>query len=179
MTDYCSEQERHLLTLRDCSNMDSLVVERLRDTVQISLNWADEILDVLIRIDRDVDVLETALECYAKTSKVPGSALLPEIELINAQYAKMAAAADSHLNSVRTGLRDAMTSMQNQDVIGQSIDRAASILNKRSEAMAKAAQDCDHGKLRSNEIADLHREYLADDDLHRAPVSSYADKKAA
>jgi|GEM_PF-7040017 hypothetical protein len=179
MTDYSSEQERLRLTLRACSNMDSLMVERLRDTVQISVNWADEILDILIQMDHDVHGLEAALQYYANKVQTTESAQPREIENMSEQYEAMNSAASCRLESVRAGIRDTMTSMQNQDVIGQAIERAAAILDKRAEAMAKAADDSNHGKLHSAEIADLHRKYLEEDDLHRAPDSMFADRKAA
>ena len=174
-----SREERHLLTLRDCSIMDNLVVERLRDTVQISLTWADDILDILIQMDRDVYGLETVLQGYAKAVQKTGPRLLPDIEIMNEQHAEMAAAANLHLVNVKARLRDTMTSMQNQDVIGQAICRAADILGKRAEALAKAADGSDQGFIRSSEIADLHREYVADDDLHRAPTTTSIDRQAA
>ncbi len=151
--------ESNCTLMSDYSSMDASVVERLRATVEVSLQWADQTLDVLIRLDDDLQALDAMVEQQAH---------LPGLEQIVNQ-------AQHRVQGLRRGVRDVMMSMQQQDVIGQAIERAAAALEKRTAALEKVVGQSDGAHLPTNEVAEIHRAYRAEDNLHRA--SSEEQKK--
>jgi hypothetical protein len=72
--------------------------------------------------------------------------------------------AAQRVQRLRDDVREVMMSMQNQDVIGQAIGRAATALEKRAAVLGRD-DGIPHDQ---NEVAEIHRVYRSEDDLHRS-----------
>jgi hypothetical protein len=171
--------QAYISLLRDCSTMDDSVVERLRATVEVSMEWAEQTLDVLIRLDDELKAFDGEVKqqlhslCLPESQAGGGSGdRIPRLEEVAHQ-------AGQSVDRLRNGVREVMMSMQNQDVIGQALERAASALEKRAAAIERVGEVLENSPLQTDEIAEIHRVYRTEDDLHRAAGSDGAEYKAA
>ena len=179
MTDEPNKAEYPFALLRDGSYMDDSLVQRLRATEEISLEWAEQMLDVLIRLDDDLQAFDArvrqqihSLQATESLSSEERAKRLPGLE-------EMADHTEQSIQCLRNGVRDVMMSMQQQDVIGQAIARAASALEKRAAAIGRIVEGLGGSHDPTNEIAQIHSAYRTEDDLHREVGLDEAYKAAA
>ena len=179
MTDDPNRAKSHFLLMREGSDMDCTVGKRLRATEETSLEWAEQMLDILIRLDDDLQSFDAMVQCRIHSLSLPESLSSEELRNRMPDLEEMAHQVEQGIQHLRNGVRDVMMSMQQQDVIGQSVARAASALEKRAAVMKRGAEELDCKNYPANEIAEIHRAYRAEDDLHRAAGLDEEEYKAA
>jgi len=170
MIDNSRRADAQRLLLRDCLRMDASIAERLHATVEMSVEWAEQALDILIRLDDDLQAFDATVKQSVHSLRVDDGATLP--------MADLARQTEQSVQRLRDGLRDVMMSMQNQDVMGQSIERAASALEKRIAAIGSAMELLDSRHTGNSEVAEIHRIYRAEDDLHHPTAGKGHDVAA-
>lgn len=177
MTNDPSVAEGHFTLMRACSSMDDFVVERLRATVEMSLGWADETLNILLRLDDDLQVFDAHMVRQIQ-SLSPGGAPLDGVKPDQPpNLEELVRQTEQSVQGLRNGIRDIMMSMQYQDVIGQSVERAASAVEKRAAAVGRVVEMSGVSESHTDEVAEIHSAYRKDDDLHRPPVLNEDDKE--
>ena len=171
--------QAYISLLHDCSTMDGSVVERLRATLEVSMEWAEQTLDVLIRLDDELKAFDGVVKQQLHSLCLPEGPVageagdrIPRLEEVSLQT-------QQSVDRLRNGVREVMMSMQNQDVIGQALERAASALEKRAAAIERVGEAPDSSPLHTDEIAEIHRVYRTEDDLHRTAGSDGAEYRAA
>jgi hypothetical protein len=169
MTNNPDRAEPHFSLLRDCSHMDASVVERLRATVQVSQEWAEQALDVIIQLDDDLQALDAMVKQQIHSLTLHENFACEETGNRIPCLEEIANQTELRVQHLRNGVRDLMMSMMQQDVIGQAIERSANALEKRVAAIGKVVVGLESSHLHTTEIAEIHRIYRADDNLHRTP----------
>jgi hypothetical protein len=159
------------------SSLDWLLVERLRATVQTSLEWADGALDIFIELEELTQELEDLTKLHPEPRQTSG--LEPGCGGRSMPGDEFSVRAATGVQRIRRAVRDATMSMQYQDVIGQAIERAACALEKRAAITDKLAQTGEQRVSELSEVAEIRIAYQVDDDLHRMQTDDNATRKAA
>ena len=155
--------------LRDCAQMDRSVVERLRATTDISLEWAEQMLDLISSLDSELHTLASQFDSDQFDSEqlpVSGANDQPRCDTpLDSQLERKRVA--QSVRSLRTGMRDLLMSMQHQDLIGQAIERAASALEQRSKVIERLMKQRGGLSTLPSEIAEIDTTYCTEDNRHR------------
>jgi hypothetical protein len=135
--------------------MDASIVERLRDYVDMSRICTDHTLEILTKLDADLQVFAATVRrqmlglSISDGSTCSGDAGLLELAHESEQCAQ----------NLRAAVRDAIVSVRHQDTIGQPVERAATALEQRSDAIGRVVDQPKFKCIRTDEIAEIHRLY--------------------